>query len=133
MNVKWVVKRLMVGVSVLFIISFLSFFIMHLAPGDPATAFYGGNAQTLNAAEKERISRAFSLDRPVIVQYGTWLKETMQGNLGYSSREGRPVKTILLERLPNTLLLFECNAIIHYYWFAMDWYRRRYESRLIVG
>jgi len=112
MNVKWVAKRMMMGISVLFIISFLSFFIMHLAPGDPASAFYGGNAQTLNAAEKERISRAFSLDRPVIEQYGAWLQETMQGNLGYSSKEGRPVTSILLERLPNTLLLSSVTLLV---------------------
>ena len=94
------------GIIVLFIISFLSFFLMHAAPGDPATAFYGGNAQLLNAAEKERIYEAFSLDRPIIQQYSAWLSETMKGNFGYSSREGRPVSVILLERLPNTLLLF---------------------------
>ena len=79
---------------------------MHLAPGDPATAFYGGNAQTLSTAEKERISRVFSLDQPVIQQYGAWLLETVKGNLGISYKEGRPVSVILMERLPNTLLLF---------------------------
>ena len=73
---------------------------------EPATAFYGGNAQTLNAAEKERISQIFALDRPLLVQYGAWLKETVKGNLGMSTKEGRPVATILMERLPNTLLLF---------------------------
>ncbi|WP_342508037.1 ABC transporter permease [Sporosarcina sp. FSL K6-2383] len=106
MTAKWIGKRMVMGAIVLLIVSFLSFFIMHAAPGDPAMAFYGGNAQTLTAAEKERITQAFALDRPVIVQYGAWLAETLTGNLGYSSKEGRPVTTILLERLPNTLLLF---------------------------
>lgn len=106
MTVKWIGKRMVMGAIVLLIVSFLSFFIMHAAPGDPATAFYGGNAQTLTTAEKERITQAFALDRPVLVQYGAWLAETLSGNLGYSSKEGRPVTTILMERLPNTLLLF---------------------------
>ena len=106
MTVKWIGKRMMMGLGVLLVVSFLSFFIMHAAPGDPATAFYGGNAQTLNTAEKERISRVFSLDRPVTAQYGSWLVETLKGNLGISYKEGRPVTTILMERLPNTLLLF---------------------------
>ena len=106
MTVKWIGKRMMMGIMVLLVVSFLSFFIMHAAPGDPATAFYGGNAQTLNAAEKERISRVFSLDRPITTQYGSWLTETIKGNLGISYTEGRPVTTILMERLPNTLLLF---------------------------
>ncbi len=106
MTVKWIGKRMVMGMIVLLIVSFLSFFIMHAAPGDPATAFYGGNAQTLTTAEKERITQAFALDRPVLVQYGAWLAETVTGNLGYSSKEGRLVTTILKERLPNTLLLF---------------------------
>lgn len=106
MTVRWVGKRMVMGLVVLLIVSFLSFFIMHAAPGSPATAFYGGNSQTLNAAEKERIIHAFALDRPIIEQYGAWLLETVKGNLGYSYKEGRPVSTVLLERLPNTLLLF---------------------------
>ena len=106
MTAKWIGKRMVMGAIVLLIVSFLSFFIMHAAPGDPATAFYGGNAQTLTTAEKERITRAFALDRPVLVQYGAWIAEIIKGNLGYSSKEGRPVTTILMERLPNTLLLF---------------------------
>lgn len=105
MTVKWVGKRMMLGILVLFILSFLSFFIMHAGPGSSAAAYYGGNAQMLSAAEKERISRVFALDRPLLVQYGAWLKETVQGNLGMSAKEGRPVAEILGERLPNTLLL----------------------------
>jgi peptide/nickel transport system permease protein len=106
MTVKWIGKRMVMGMIVLLIVSFLSFFTMHAAPGDPATAFYGGNAQKLTSAEKERITLAFALDRPVLVQYGAWLAETVKGDLGYSSKEGRLVSTILLERLPNTLMLF---------------------------
>jgi peptide/nickel transport system permease protein len=105
MIAKWLGKRLLMGVIVLFLVSFLAFFIMHSAPGDPAAAFYGGNAQLLNASERERISEAFSLDKPVIQQYGAWLSETLNGNLGHSYKEGRPVSDIILERLPNTFIL----------------------------
>ncbi|MDN4606655.1 ABC transporter permease [Sporosarcina highlanderae] len=106
MTVKWIGKRMMLGILVLLIVSFLSFFIMNAGPGSSATAYYGGNAQTLTASEKERISKEFGLDRPLIMQYGSWLKETLKGNLGMSAKEGRPVTSILGERLPNTLLLF---------------------------
>ena len=71
MTGKWIGKRMVMGLMVLLVVSFLSFFIMHAAPGDPATAFYGGNVQTLNSAEKERISRVFSLDRPITAQHNT--------------------------------------------------------------
>ncbi|MCM3638649.1 ABC transporter permease [Sporosarcina luteola] len=122
MTVKWIGKRMMLGALVLFIVSFLSFFIMHASPGSSATAYYGGNAQTLTTAEKERISKAFALDRPLIVQYGAWLTETVQGNLGVSAKEGRPVASILGERLPNTLLLFGVSMffiIIGSIWLGM--------------
>ncbi|QTD39988.1 ABC transporter permease [Sporosarcina sp. Te-1] len=102
---KWIGKRMMMGILVLFIVSFLSFFIMHAGPGSGVAAYYGGNAQMLSAAEKERISEAYALDRPLVVQYGVWLKETLSGNIGISAKEGRPVAEILTERLPNSLLL----------------------------
>lgn len=105
MIAKWIGKRVIMGTMVLIIVSFLSFFMMHAAPGNPAAAYYGGNAQTLTAAEKERIEKAFDLDQPVLYQYGSWLRGVLQGNLGYSAKEGRPVATILQERLPNTLQL----------------------------
>lgn len=63
------------------------FFIMHAAPGDPAAAYYGGNSQTLTTAEKERIAQAFGLDKPILSQYGIWLREAFQGNLGYSAKK----------------------------------------------
>ena len=106
MTVKWFGKRMMLGILVLFIVSFLSFFILHAGLGSSASAYYGGNAQMLTAVEKERISETFALDQPLIIQYGGWLKETLAGNLGMSANDGRPVATILRERLPNTLLLF---------------------------
>lgn len=123
MTVKWIGKRMMLGILVLFILSFLSFFIMHASPGSSATAYYGGNAQMLSNAEKERISRTFALDRPLVVQYGAWLKETVQGNLGLSAKEGRPVSAILAERLPNTLLLVGVSLffiVIGSVWLGME-------------
>ncbi|WP_339252874.1 ABC transporter permease [Sporosarcina sp. FSL W8-0480] len=122
MTVKWIGKRMMLGILVLLIVSFLSFFIMHAGPGSSATAYYGGNAQTLTASEKERISEEFGLDRPLIIQYGSWLIEVMSGNLGMSAKEGRPVASILSERLPNTLLLFGVSMffiIIGSIWLGM--------------
>jgi len=112
MIAKWIGKRVIMGTIVLIIVSFLSFFIMHAAPGNPAAAYYGGNVQTLTTAEQARIEQAFGLDRPVILQYGTWMREVLQGNLGNSAKEGRPVLTILLERLPNTLQLVILTLLI---------------------
>ncbi len=112
MIAKWIGKRVIMGTIVLIIVSFLSFFIMHAAPGDPAAAYYGGNSQTLTTAEKERIEQAFGLDKSVMSQYVTWLSEAVTGNLGYSAKEGRAVLSILLEKLPNTLQLVGITLLI---------------------
>ncbi|WP_107925618.1 ABC transporter permease [Lysinibacillus parviboronicapiens] len=112
MIAKWIGKRVIMGTIVLIVVSFLSFFILHAAPGDPAAAYYGGNLQTLTTAEKERIAQAFGLDKPVLAQYAIWLREAITGNLGYSAKEGRAVSTILLEKLPNTLQLVGITLMI---------------------
>ncbi|MBS4176750.1 ABC transporter permease [Lederbergia citrea] len=111
MIVKWAAKRIGMSIAVLFLVSLLGFSIMHLAPGDPATAFYGGNVQTLTTFEKERINQAFGLNRSVSTQYISWLREALVGNFGFSSREGRPVLDIVMERVPNTLILFSVSMV----------------------
>ncbi|WP_153721189.1 ABC transporter permease [Sporosarcina cascadiensis] len=105
MTGKWIVKRMMMGMIVLIIVSFFSFWMLDRAPGNLAAAYYGGNAQTLNASEIERINETFGLDRSIKERYGAWLYELANGNMGYSLKEGRPVLEVLGEKVPNTLVL----------------------------
>ncbi len=56
-------------------------------------------------ADIERMRRSLGLDRPVYVQYGIFLRNLLQGDLGYSWTWGRPARDLLLERFPNTLKL----------------------------
>ncbi|MEE9199721.1 MAG: ABC transporter permease [Dehalococcoidia bacterium] len=56
-------------------------------------------------ADIERMRRSLGLDRPVYVQYGIFLQNLLQGDLGYSWTWGRPARDLLLERFPNTLKL----------------------------
>jgi peptide/nickel transport system permease protein len=88
---------LLLGVSV------IGFALMHLAPGGPA-AVYTLNP-TVTAQDIERVKHQFGLDQPVYVQYVKWAFGLLTGHWGYSFFGGRPVGSIVLERLPATLEL----------------------------
>ncbi|MHA6261008.1 ABC transporter permease [Sporosarcina sp. CAU 1771] len=109
---KWIIKRMAMGTLVLIVVSFFSFFLLDKAPGHLAASYYGGNSQTLTAAEIERINDTFSLDRPMIERYSGWLQEVAKMNFGFSSKENRPVTEILTERVPNTVLLVAISLVL---------------------
>lgn len=98
----YVIKRILQTIPLLFIVSVLSFFLIRLAPVDPLAELKLNPSitqETLNA-EVQRLG----LDKPVIVQYGLWLKNFIKGDFGYCTT-GEKVADKLAERIPNTLLL----------------------------
>jgi peptide/nickel transport system permease protein len=100
---KYILKRLLMTFPLLLAMSFISFFFIRLAPGD-MLAPYRANPQisqeTIVALEKR-----FHLDKPLIVQYGYWLKNVLQGDLGYSFLKKDAVSSVISSRLFNTLIL----------------------------
>lgn len=100
---KYIIRRLLVAIPELFIISFMIFMIMYAAPGDFLDQYRldpSISAQTLEAMRKE-----YGLDQPAIVQYLTWLKNLFKGNMGYSFYYRRPVSDLIWERVNATLIL----------------------------
>lgn len=97
-----IIKRLLNIIPMLFFISLISFILMKLAPGDPLQAYI---TPQMSPDDIERIRKSMGLDQPVFVQYFKWLINALQGNLGYSLVSHRPVITVILERIPNTLLI----------------------------
>ena len=89
-------------VPVVFGITLLVFALNALALGDPARAAMG---QRADPETLERLRREYALDRPLPVQYLTWLGRLAQGDLGQSFREQRPVLDVITERLPATARL----------------------------
>lgn len=102
-------KRILQSIPLLFGISLIAFFMIHLAPGDP-TAFMT-NPQ-VNPEDLLRIKENLGLNKPLIVQYLIWLKEIFKGNFGFSLLTGKPVLTAILERLPATLVLMVTSLIL---------------------
>ncbi|MCX5751652.1 MAG: ABC transporter permease [Candidatus Saganbacteria bacterium] len=99
---KYLFKRLLQLIPLLIGISLISFFVIHLAPGDPTNLFTTPNVKP---EELARIRANFGLDKPVIIQYFYWLVNILKGNFGTDLLTGRPVVIEILERLPATLLL----------------------------
>ena len=105
-----VLRRRIVGaVPVLLGISFLIFLLMHIAPGDPVTLLLGDDA---TPADVERTRREWGLDRPLLVQYGDFVRHAITGDFGKSLKFNEPVTKLVFERLPATIELGFASIVV---------------------
>src|SRR5690606_25980232 len=99
---RFLIRRLLLAIPILLLVSIMSFLLIHLIPGDPALAILGPEAPP-DAVEAMR--RRLGLDRPLPVQYAAWLGNVLRGDLGNSLVNNMPVTKILMDRLPATVHL----------------------------
>jgi peptide/nickel transport system permease protein len=99
---KHLLRRLILLVPVLLIVSLLISSLIYFSPGDPVRVMLGLRA---NEEAVAKIRAELGLDRPYYVRYLHWLKNTVQGNLGRSLQRNEPVLDLILEHLPATLEL----------------------------
>lgn len=97
-------SRLVKAAAILIAIVVMNFFLVHAAPGDPAMVM-AGEAGAADEKFVTQLREQFGLDRPLYEQLGTYVGKIVQGDLGFSYRQQRPVWDILAERLPATLVL----------------------------
>jgi peptide/nickel transport system permease protein len=99
---RYIFRRLIFMIPVALIISFMTFMLIHLIPGDPARVLLGEEAtpQTVAALRKQ-----LGLDKPLLLQFGLWLWQAVHGNLGQSIQLQQPVTQAFLQRLPVTIEL----------------------------
>jgi peptide/nickel transport system permease protein len=102
MNLQWLARRLLLVVPTLLAASVVVFMMIHLAPGDPAQAMLGPMA-TGDALANLR--RGLGLNDPIYVQYGHWLGNALQGDLGDSIRQQTPVSQLIFKKFENTVIL----------------------------
>jgi len=95
-------RRVAHGVVTLWFAITITFLLLRLLPGDPATAIASTN---MDAAMRQDLLAKYGLTQSLPVQYGKYLAELIQGNLGTSFSQSEPVTTVLMSRLPWTLLL----------------------------
>ena len=99
---KYFLKRLLSIIPVLLVVSILAFLFVHLLPGDPARMMAGEDA---DPATIEMLRHELGLDQPLPVQYGTYMKKVVTGDLGVSLRTELPVYDELALRYKPTMLL----------------------------
>jgi ABC-type dipeptide/oligopeptide/nickel transport system permease component len=104
----YLLRRLYQAILVLLVVSGIVFAILHIS-GDPLALLMPQDAPP---SDIEEMRRSLGLDKPLIVQYGLFLKNAAQGNLGVSYHHGQPALRLVLERLPASLELVVTTILI---------------------
>ena len=121
---RYIIKRTLWMIPLLIGISLISFFIMHLAPGDITNNEASFNPKT-SAESRQKLRELYNLDKPVIVQYGLWLKRMVKLDFGNSfashrkpvfwqttDKDGNVTKGMIQEALPITIIINVIGLII---------------------
>ncbi len=99
---RYLVRRLLQMIPILFGVSIIVFVIIHTAPGDPYAYLFGPR---IDPTLRARLMEEMGFNDPIPIQYVRWLTTTLKGNLGYSVRTQEPVVDMLARAIPRTLLL----------------------------
>ncbi|HNR03224.1 MAG TPA: ABC transporter permease [Bacillota bacterium] len=106
---KYLKRRLLMLIPLLLVVSIIVFSMIHLMPGDPAMIIAGEGA---SQADIEAVKHKHGLDKPLFVQYFTWLGNIIRGDFGKSLRTGRPISQEIGFRFVNTIKLATLAIVI---------------------
>ncbi|MEP7086115.1 MAG: ABC transporter permease [Gemmatimonadota bacterium] len=107
---RLLVRRLLQGLAVVWLVGTLTFTLLHLAPGDA----FSYHDRHIPADVIERWRHIYCLDRPLVAQYGCYLRSMASGNLGYSISQQRPVLDILIDYVPRTIELMFFSLLLSF-------------------
>ena len=99
---SYILRRILVTIPVMTIVALFVFSLLYIAPGDPAAVIAGDQA---SPADVERIRQSLGLDRPFLVQFGSWLWRILHFDLGTSIFTNLPVTSMIAQRIEPTLSL----------------------------
>jgi ABC-type dipeptide/oligopeptide/nickel transport system permease component len=99
---QYVIRRLLLAIPILLAVVTLVFFVVRMAPGDPAQVMLGDSA---SQESLESLRGELGLDRPILIQYGEFLLSVMKGDLGDSIIRKQSINTIVAEVMPYTIEL----------------------------
>lgn len=101
---RFLSTRILMGALTIWITTVLVTLLIHAVPGDPVQIMYA-QSQGTTPEQIEEVRRSLGLDRPIPVQYAMFMERLAQGDLGNTIRGGQPVLDVIMQRLPNTLVL----------------------------
>jgi peptide/nickel transport system permease protein len=102
--IGYIIRRVLALIPVFFLVTIVVFVMMRLTPGDPIQVEFGLDME-ISEETREAKRKELGLDRPVVVQYLSWIGRMMQGDFGRSIRAREPVLDLIKERVPATLEL----------------------------
>ncbi|MHB1614277.1 MAG: ABC transporter permease [Actinomycetes bacterium] len=98
----FLIRRTLQALVVVIGVTIITFLLLHLLPGGPARAILGPRATPVQI---KAFVQQYGLDKPLVIQYVTWLGQLLHGNLGFSYKLNQSVDSLLAQRLPKTLIL----------------------------
>ena len=107
--VSYILRRILSTLPVMAIVALLVFSLLYIAPGDPATVIAGDQA---SPEDVERIRQSLGLDRPFLVQFGSWVWHILHFDLGTSIFTNLPVTALIAQRLEPTLSLMAITLVL---------------------
>src|ERR1700761_6036809 len=106
---SFILRRILVTIPVMAIVALFVFSLLYIAPGDPAAVIAGDQA---SPADVERIRQSLGLDRPFLIQFGSWLWHILHGDLGTSIFTNLPVSSLIAQRIEPTLSLMAITLVL---------------------
>lgn len=107
--VSYIFRRILSTLPVMGIVALFVFSLLYIAPGDPAAVIAGDQA---SPADVERIRQGLGLDRPFLVQFGSWLWHILHGDLGTSIFTNLPVSAMIAQRIEPTFSLMAITLVL---------------------
>ena len=107
--VSYILRRVLSTLPVMGIVALFVFSLLYIAPGDPAAVIAGDQA---SPADVERIRQGLGLDRPFLVQFGTWLWNILHGDLGTSIFTNLPISSMIAQRIELTFSLLAITLVL---------------------
>src|SRR5476649_2520355 len=106
---SYILRRILATLPVMAIVALFVFSLLYVAPGDPAAVIAGDQA---SPEDVERIRQSLGLDRPFLVQFGSWLWHILHGDLGTSIFNSLPVASLIAQRIEPTLSLMVLTLVL---------------------
>src|SRR5579863_5904521 len=105
----YIIRRVLATIPVMIVVALFVFALLHLSPGDPAAIIAGDTATPSDIA---RIHQMLGLDRPLYLQFGSWVWQLLHGDLGISIFTNLPVAHLIAQRLEPTVALTLSTLIV---------------------
>jgi peptide/nickel transport system permease protein len=107
--VSYILRRILSTLPVMAIVALFVFSLLYISPGDPAVMIAGDQA---SPADVEHIRQSLGLDRPFLVQFGSWVWRVLHGDLGTSIFTSLPVAAMIAQRVEPTLSLMMITLVL---------------------